>query len=339
MPVKSKWAVIIPVIFVILAQLYILYFIKYNNQYLSFSEFNLFIPGNIINLLFIFFLVLGVIIYSIRIKKTYPFRGLITYTFITSLLLFLCFLSLYIELPKSSIYIFEQQLNKFVIGLLFAVYQFTLFLFLSFVWLRIFTEKDFIFVRILFNSIIIAILLLLVSYFYIEINMKSNFRENNYSGGKNIAVVLGAAVWSGNQPSPTLSSRIDKAVKLYKKGIINKILLTGSNAPGELTEAEVAFNYIVNKNVDTTDIYLETQTTSTTEQIRFIKNNLISSQKYDNVFVVSDRYHLTRIKEISRFYNIKIIVVASELELSFETKLYNRIRECIALTVFWCFAL
>jgi vancomycin permeability regulator SanA len=168
---------------------------------------------------------------------------------------------------------------------------------------------------------------------------------NNYSekwsntGSKNIAVVLGAAVWSGNQPSPTLASRIDKAAKLYKKDIADKILLTGSNAPGEMTEAEVAFNYILNKNVDTTDILIEKQTTSTTEQIRFIKDNLAHRNLFDNIFIVSDQYHLARVSEISRFYNLDVIAAASELELSFDSKMYSRIRECIALSIFWCFAI
>ena len=163
--------------------------------------------------------------------------------------------------------------------------------------------------------------------------------KNGISNDKNIAVVLGAAVWSVNKPSPTLASRLDKAVRLYKKGIVNKIQLTGSNAPGELTEAEVALNYLLKKDVDTSDIYMENQTTSTTEQIRFIKNNLVAARIFNNIFIVSDQYHLARINEISRFYNIKVILAASELTLSFDNMLYNKIRESIAMVVFWCFAL
>ena len=339
MTAKIKWAAVVSVIFILISQLYILYYIKYSNQNLSFSDFNLFVTGNIINLLFAFILVACVIIYLIKDKKNNNFRPVITYTFITSFLLFLCFLTLYISIPSSSIYIFEQTLSKFIVGIFFALYLFVHFMFISFVWLRIFTARDFIFLRVLFNSVIIVILLLLVSYFYSEIKMKNYSENGKYSGSHNIAVVLGAAVWSGNQPSPTLSSRIDKAAKLYKKNIVEKILLTGSNAPGELTEAEVAFNYIINKGVDTSDILLESQTTSTTEQIRFIKYNLVSSKRFDGIFIISDKYHLARVYEISRFYNLKVILASSELELSFDNNIYNSVRECIALAIFWCFAL
>jgi vancomycin permeability regulator SanA len=212
-------------------------------------------------------------------------------------------------------------------------------MFISYVWLRIFTEKDFIFLRVIFNSVIIVILLLLAAYFYIEIKMKSYSENWNNMSNKNAAVVLGAAVWSDNQPSPTLASRIDKAAKLYKNGIVKKIQLTGSNAPGELTEAEVALNYLLKKDVDTSDIYIENQTTSTNEQIRFVKKNLVSSKKFENIFIISDQYHLARVSEISKFYNLNVILAASELELSFESLLYSRLRECIAVAMFWCFAL
>jgi len=339
MPGKAKGTVIVLVVFILIAHLLILYFIKYNNQNLSVSDFNLSIPGNIINFFFTFTLLTGITIYAIRNKKNPDFKPIIIYTIISSLLLLLCFLTLYIKIPPSSIYIFEQTLNKFIVGFFFALYQFVQFMFISYVLLRIFTEKNLIFLRVIFNSVIIVILLLLSAYFYIEIKMK-NYSENwKYSDSQNAAVVLGAAVWSDNQPSPTLASRIDKAAKLYKKEIVHKIQLTGSNAPGELTEAEVALNYLLKKDVDTSDIYVENQTTSTTEQIRFVKNNLVASKKFDNIFIISDRYHLARVSEISRFYNLKVILAASEIELSFDNMIYNRIRECIALAIFWCFAL
>src|ERR1039458_9824708 len=43
----------------------------------------------------------------------------------------------------------------------------------------------------------------------------------------NVAVVLGAAVWSNNIPSPMLASRAEKAYELYKQGYVNKIQVTG----------------------------------------------------------------------------------------------------------------
>jgi uncharacterized SAM-binding protein YcdF (DUF218 family) len=119
---------------------------------------------------------------------------------------------------------------------------------------------------------------------------------------------------------------------------VNKIYLTGSNAPGELSEAEVALNYIKLKRKDNSEIFLEKETTSTSEQIQFIKKKIISIPE-ENVIVISDSYHLVRVKEISKFHNIKIEVTPSDLSLSFKSALYNKIREALALTVFWFFAI
>ncbi|MGQ9798270.1 MAG: YdcF family protein [Ignavibacterium sp.] len=151
-------------------------------------------------------------------------------------------------------------------------------------------------------------------------------------------VVLGAAVWSDNKPSPILAARVDKAIELLKNHNIKKLFLTGSNAPGELSEAEVALNYLKSKNVSFENIITESKTTSTTEQIQFLKSRL-SEKEQHHLIVISDSFHLVRIKEISKFHKLKIKTIASDLKLSFISELYNTIREALALTVFWFFAI
>jgi uncharacterized SAM-binding protein YcdF (DUF218 family) len=156
---------------------------------------------------------------------------------------------------------------------------------------------------------------------------------------KNVSVVLGAAVWSDNLPSPTLAGRGDKAFELLQNGFSGKILVTGSSAPGEMTEAEVAYNYLVAKGVDPTLVSTETSTTSTTEQIQFIKNELADSELIEDIIVISDSYHLPRVIEISRFFNLNIKVAESRHVVDFQDKLYIKVRESMAMFIFWCFAL
>jgi vancomycin permeability regulator SanA len=182
------------------------------------------------------------------------------------------------------------------------------------------------------------IIILLVSFIYI-IGKESTFDEKQLISFKNnVAVVLGAAVWSNNQPSPSLAARVDKALELLADKKVNSIYLTGSNAPGELTESEVALRYIQKKKNITSNIFTETETTSTNEQVRFIKQKLYSDPQKKNIIVISDSYHLVRVLEISKFHNIQIQVAASELSLSFEKAFYFKMREALALTVFWFFA-
>ena len=154
----------------------------------------------------------------------------------------------------------------------------------------------------------------------------------------NIGVVLGAAVWT-NEPSPSLKSRVDKAFELYKDGSIQKIQLTGGNAPGELSEAEIAYDYIKTRKIDTTNVWIEKNTTSTTEQIHFIKTKLGTIPGVNDIIVISDSYHLPRVKEIADFYLLDVKVASSDLDLRFDSKLYNKVRESAAILIFWFFAI
>lgn len=136
-----------------------------------------------------------------------------------------------------------------------------------------------------------------------------------------------------------LASRVEKAYQLYKQGYINKIQLTGGNAPGELSEAEVAWLYLKERGVNKNDIWLEKKTSNTAEQVRYVKEELINKKKLLNIVFVSNSYHLTRINEICNFYNIKAGIESSNLDLSFDKNVYYKVRESIALLVFWFFAL
>jgi vancomycin permeability regulator SanA len=336
---KFKGIVSIIVILLLIVHLLFFYFIKYKNQGLTLEDFSFGNIGNVLNLVFTLILIIGLIIYSFLKKNSVRSVLIILYSIILSALLLACWLTQNVKIPGNDIYYFDQPLNKIMVGGIFSLYQFMQFIFISVIWLSVFTEKKLMFIRVLVNSVIIFIILLLFAYFYMDIQISRHSEDFKVNDETNIAVVLGAAVWSNNQPSPTLVSRVNKAARLYKKGIVNKIQLTGSNAPGELSEAEVAYRYIVTKGVDSSNIFVETNTTSTTEQIKFIKQNLILTNSFKNIIVVSDEYHLTRVKEISRFYNVKLMAASSDLNLSFDKMLYNKIRESVGLLIFWFFAL
>ena len=87
------------------------------------------------------------------------------------------------------------------------------------------------------------VLFLILTFIYIDNVGYASGRWILNKSDKNIGVVLGAAVWSGNIPSPTLSARVDKALELLEQGFVGKIVLTGGKAPGELPESEVAYEY------------------------------------------------------------------------------------------------
>ncbi len=324
------------VVILMVVQLTALYYLKYLNQNLPITEFSLSAKGNIFNLLVIASIILGLYFdkSSLIQKKTITAFIVISYA-----LLCIAFILTKISPPFEELYILAQPGNKIFIAFGFTLYKLSVFSFLATLWLGIFKKAKPSFIKSVFFGIQMLIFFLILTFLYLEMSSYSSKSYTLSKDKKNIGVVLGAAVWSGNKISPSLSARVDKAIELYNNSYIGKILLTGSNAPGELTEAKVAYNYAIENGIDTTIFILEQHTTSSSEQIHFIKLNLVHNKDIKDIIVISDSYHLPRVLEISRFYNINVKLAASKLQLDFKSKLYNKIRESLALVVFWCFAL
>ncbi len=336
---KSKISYIpVFIILILILDLAFLYFIKYQNQSLSIIDFNLIKFGNLCNLFFTIILIIGITIQILNNDLFFETKKILPVFILNQSIIVIIFFSSIISLPFKEIYYLGQTGDELLIGVMFILYTFTYFVMIYLVWLNIFGIKNVIIVRAILNSSVYLMFFFIIVIFYI-IGIESEFDDKLIdTDGKNVGVVLGAAVWSGNKPSPSLIGRVDKALLLYKTDKISQIYLTGSNAPGELTESEVAFKYLKNKDVEISKIFLEKETTSTNEQIQYIKKKLISKSN-SKIVVISDSYHLVRVIEIAKFHNIEIQVSASELTQSFEKALYNKSREALALMFFWFFAI
>jgi vancomycin permeability regulator SanA len=319
-------------------QLIFLYNIKYTNQSLPVSEFRIYNIGNLLNLIVVFILVLGIAVYALQRKNKVTLSGLIIFTSITTIILAGAYYSTKVNLPFQKFYYFGQFGNKLFIGFLFVLYINLLLTFSSYIWLSLFGRNSFLLIRSFLSSWVILFILLLFAFYHVNVSDPQIDNKMLDPDDKNIAVVLGAAVWSQNKPSPILAARVDKAIQLLDSNLVGRIQLTGSNAPGELSEALVAYNYALSRGVDSSRIFMESKTISTYEQIHFIRAKLMPEKSVKNVIVVSDNFHLVRIEECSIFNNMKIYAVASDLKLNFEKEIYNRLRESIGLFFFWFFA-
>lgn len=328
------WLFLLP-----LVQLVLILFVKYRNQNLPISEFKPFFIGNLLNILPVILIILFLLIINKRDKKILLEKKQLFFVFSIASILFLLFaFSIqHIPLGIKKQYVLDQPIEKVITGILYLTHLQLLSIWLCYLWLLFFKSVKYIFVTSIINSILIIILLFLFTMLYQKDYVLKNVNGKN--SNEKIAVVLGAAVWSIDKPSTTLKARLEKAVELYNSKKITKIQVTGSNAPGELPEAEVGYNFLISNGIPSEDIYKETKTTSTTEQIKFVKNELFEKKGITNIILVSDKYHLKRSREISTFFNLPVEVVSSELKISEKDALYNKLRETIALLFFWLFAI
>lgn len=148
-------------------------------------------------------------------------------------------------------------------------------------------------------------------------------------------VILGAAVWGGNRPSPVLKERINKGYDVYQKNIVPKLVITGGGSPNELTEGEVSKNVLIKYGVAPENLILENSSSSTIQQIQFVRDSLYNAMNWNKIILISDNFHLFRSLEICKFNNINADCLASDKELSTEGTFSFCLKESLALIIFW----
>ncbi len=107
------------------------------------------------------------------------------------------------------------------------------------------------------------------------------------------AIVLGAAVW-GTEPSPVFEERIKHAINLYNAGRVKTIIFTGGVGNDEqLAESVIASQYAIQHGVAPQDIYSETTSRLTYENLCGAKA-IIQREHISRVLIVSDPLHMRR---------------------------------------------
>ena len=323
---------------IIIVNLFFLLYLKYSSHDLSFTDFSIYKIGNLINTAISFLVILGLFILFFQ-KSNVPLSIIYLLTGLLNLFLLMVVLINFLHIPPREYYLLSLSFTQVLIIIAFSLFQFTQLFFMMMIWFKILKIEKLIYLRALVNSIFIAMGFLIFTLVFINTKSITPISAALGRDKPSIAVVLGAAVWSDNKPSPSLAFRVEKAAELFNDGIVNKIQLTGGNAPGELSEAEVSLNHILKQGINRNNVWIEKNTTSTIEQVRFIKKVLIQKKQFNSVVIVSDIYHLQRVKEICKFYNVKADVAASNLNLKTDKIIFYQLRECIALILFWLFAL
>lgn len=107
------------------------------------------------------------------------------------------------------------------------------------------------------------------------------------------AIVLGAGI-RRSKPSPVFAERIHHAVELYLTDRIQKIIFTGGIGPNEtMAESIVAATYAKQLGVEPDDIFTESKSTTTSENLRCAQP-IIERETLADLLIVSDSLHLKR---------------------------------------------
>jgi len=333
---NSKY--IFTTIAIAILNLLLLFFIKYSHNGLTFEEFDISKFGNLFNLSFLIIFVIGCLLVQTKKNKTNCSRvSPLLYISVLYFLILIVVLTLdFIEIEYPKGYLLGYSYKKIIPMVLLIANQ-SLVLYSIFIVWSIYLNKSLLSyltsIFLVASTIVVFVLFTLLSTYNVE-----SVEDEKIQNVNDIGIVLGAAVWSGNKPSPVFKGRIRKSDELYSKGIIKKIQVTGSNAPGEVSEARAAYNFLLkSKSVDKRDILIEENTTTTIEQIRFIKEQLNDKNIGKKFIIISDDFHLKRTLEMAEFFNINAVGISSDYKLNWEKSFYYRLRDSIGLLLFWTF--
>jgi uncharacterized SAM-binding protein YcdF (DUF218 family) len=120
-----------------------------------------------------------------------------------------------------------------------------------------------------------------------------------------IILVLGAAEYRG-RPSPVFRARLDHALELFDRGLARLVMTTGG-AGGDpvFTEGGVGRSYLIAHGVPSERIVVESEAESTVESTA-MAGEIMRRMGLRSVIVVSDGYHIYRVKRMLQFRGLKV---------------------------------
>jgi vancomycin permeability regulator SanA len=121
------------------------------------------------------------------------------------------------------------------------------------------------------------------------------FGTTDYRRPADAIVVFGARVRPDGTPSITLANRVLTASEVYHEGLADTVVVTGGIEPTGFDETIVMRDLAVDLGVPTAAIVLDTEGDTTSASVAST-TRILGDRGLDRVLVVSQFYHLPRIK-------------------------------------------
>lgn len=157
----------------------------------------------------------------------------------------------------------------------------------------------------------------------------ATFGPTRYDRRADCAVVLGARVWSDGTPSLALADRVDEAVSLYRRGLVDRIVMSGAVEGGGLSEPRVMADRAAAAGVPREALWLDeagVDTASTAENTA----RLMRERGLRSVLVVSHYYHEPRLKMLFDRAGVRAYTVPARMSRHLRKEPWFVLREVAA---------
>ncbi len=158
------------------------------------------------------------------------------------------------------------------------------------------------------RAVAAALLLLLIlslAYLFYVAKQIENQSTTDEARPADVIIVMGAAEYHG-RPSQVLQARLNHALLLYLRGLAPYILTTGgSGGDPEFTEGEVGRAYLARHGVRSEAIITESEGATTAQSLDSAAE-IMHRMNLHSCIVVSDGYHIFRVKRILEARGLKV---------------------------------
>lgn len=141
--------------------------------------------------------------------------------------------------------------------------------------------------KVLFKTIVFTVLIIVLVEAGTLLYVLSFYSEKSLDTF-DCAVVFGAAVWPGGNPSHALSDRVNEAIDIYENKRVGCLVFSGADSAYGKHEIDVMLDIAYERKVELEDIELDYQGLNTQQTIR----HLDPSRSY---LLISNDFHLARI--------------------------------------------
>ena len=119
------------------------------------------------------------------------------------------------------------------------------------------------------------------------------------------ALVLGFALAEDGTPRPQLVARVDRAVELYQRKLVPRLIMTGGVAKAGRTEASVMRDLALARGVPAEAVVLEEQSRSTIENFA-CSGPVLQTLGAQRVLLVTEPWHMSRALLLARRHGLDL---------------------------------
>ena len=188
-------------------------------------------------------------------------------------------------------------------------------------------------------KLVVALVCLGLAYFCFVESFIIRSAHTDADDRRDYLIVLGAAVY-GDQPSLTLIRRMEGAMDYLARHPDSVAIVSGGMGRGErVTEGQAMYDWMTAHGVDPARILVETEATSTEENLRnsFAIIRARGDEPQGKVAIVSSAYHLYRAKLFAQKLGVSDAAGVAAPWGYFFVMLNYFIREAFGVTHFWVF--